>query len=83
MKLSLSLSPTTIRSELTGARDLLDQLLASIDEDGIPGVTIPGGPEAEAHLSEWVMQFTGEVMLAARKCENVALTLAEPPGSAT
>jgi len=73
----LPLSPSLIRAELESARDLLNDQLAKLDA-GIPAVETPG---SEHHLGEWLMEFTGELMLAARKCENVALTLAEPPGS--
>lgn len=79
MKLPLSIP--TIEAELTGARALLDQIIESLHDEAIPGVTAPGGPDGEVHLAEWLTQFSGELMLVARKCENVAVTLNEPPGT--
>ena len=73
----LTVSPEVLRCELEAAVELVQAQIDKIDA-GIPSVTIPG---SEVELYEWMTELTGEVMLAARKCENVATTLAEPPGS--
>ena len=49
-----------------------------VEAGQIPMVQQPG---QEAHLMEWLTECTGELLVAAGKCETLARTLAEPPGS--
>jgi hypothetical protein len=74
----LPVSPALILIELQGARAILDKWIEEVETGNIPAVQQPG---AEAHLLEWLTELTGELTVVAGKCDTLARTLAEPPGS--
>ena len=73
----IPVTPELLQHELQGARAILDKWIQQIN-DGIPGVTIP--TTSEEAFENWMVQFCGELMVCAGKCETISHIMSENRG---
>lgn len=70
--MKLPLSTELLLSELKSAEAILRKHIAALEAEGVPAVDQPG---SEVMLEEFVGELSGELLLVAGKCENIARVL--------
>lgn len=72
--LTLPVHPDNIYNELDSVEKLVAKWREAVGK-GLPGVDQPA-QDAEAKLESFLMQMTGEMMLASGKLQNLSMILA-------
>lgn len=72
--LTLPVHPDNIYNELDSVEKLVAKWREAVG-NGLPGIDKPA-QDAEARLESFLMQMTGEMMLAAGKLQNLSMVLA-------
>lgn len=72
---TLPISPDNIHKELEHVEEVVTKWKVFVG-NGIPGVDIPA-QNAEEKLDMFLRQFTGELLYAAGKLQNVAMVLSD------
>jgi len=73
--ITLPVSPDNIHEELESVEKLVKKWREAVGK-GLPGIDIPT-QDAEAKLDAFMRQLTGELILVAGKCQNLAVVLSE------
>jgi len=73
--IALPIHPDNIHAELEHIEKVITKWRERISK-GLPGIDIPT-TDAEEKLDAFFREFTGELLFAAGKCQNMAVILSE------